>query len=102
MGARDGRPPGGLSDAPILLLHDGEPKGVEEAGSVSEWREYWTSEEYADARETLTPEELEEELARMRAKAEHSRRAAEMGFDPGEVSLMWVHRMMAMHEEGAS
>jgi hypothetical protein len=31
MGARGRRPPGGLRDAPILLLHGGPREGIEEA-----------------------------------------------------------------------
>jgi hypothetical protein len=62
---------------------------------MSEWCEYWTPEEYAEMQEVLTPGELEEELSRMRAKAEHHRVAAQIGLGPEEAALMRLYRMRA-------
>jgi hypothetical protein len=90
---------------PLLLLHDGPPKGIEEARGVSGWREYWTPEEYADMREILTPGELEEELARMQAKTEHYRAAEAMGIRDEEAAIMRLRGMMSFragHEEGSA
>jgi hypothetical protein len=58
---------------------------------VSEWREYWTPEEYADMRKVLTSGELEEELCRMRAKSEHGRVAGTFGISAEEALLMRLH-----------
>ena len=63
-----------------------------------EWREYWTSDEYAVVQEVLTPEELEGEVARMWVKSGHYRVAGEFGLDAGEAAVMRVRSMMAIHD----
>jgi hypothetical protein len=55
---------------------------------MSEWCEYWTPEEYADMRRCLRPEQLQEELCRMRAKSEHGRVAEAFGISAEEALLM--------------
>jgi hypothetical protein len=69
---------------------------------MSAWERYWAPEEYADLCECLTPQELEEELSRMQAKAEHYLAAAEMGFDSLEALSMRLRGMKAMHGERTS
>ena len=69
---------------------------------MSQWAKYFTPEEYAEMREVRTPEELEDELARMRAKSEHYRVAEELGFDAEEAMFIRLYGMIAMHEERTS
>ena len=75
---------------------------------MSEWRKYWTPEEYADICSRLSPEAVEEELfleaelARMRAKTEHYRIAEDLGFSPEEALLMRLGARVAAEERNGA
>jgi hypothetical protein len=61
---------------------------------MSEWENYWTPEEYAEMCRYLRPEELQEELCRMRAISEHYRVAEAFGMCVEEARLMRLRARM--------
>ena len=65
---------------------------------MSEWREFWTPEEYAKMHDLFSPEQLEYEMARMRAKREHYRVAEMFGLSVEEAALLRVRAAMLREE----
>jgi hypothetical protein len=67
---------------------------------VSEWRECWTPEEYAEMQELLTPEELQKEIVRIRAKRAELRIALEMGISLEDALLMRLQERIILYKAG--
>jgi 2-phospho-L-lactate transferase/gluconeogenesis factor (CofD/UPF0052 family) len=65
-----------------------------EVPKVSEWRECWTPEEYADMRDFLTPQQLDQELSRAQAKREHYRVAETFGLSGEEAAFLRIKAAM--------